>query len=243
MPSSADSHLFPADAIASGLRRLRRIRKELIAVLSIAAVAGALLMVASQLYQRREDRKKAEALAARIRSGEIVLERPHSPSLGPANAKVTLVEFLDPQCGSCRKMFPKVKELLASRGDVRLVVRYMPFQAQSVHAAIAAEAARVQGKYWEMLAMLFERQEDWGTAERPRTELITGYARALGLDMAAWERAMADPALRKQVETDQADAGNVPIGSVPTFFVNGHKFRGKLELDALQAVVDKQLQL
>jgi protein-disulfide isomerase len=57
--------------------------------------------------------------------------------------------------------------------------------------------------------------------------------------MEAWERAMADPALRKQVETDQTDAGSVPLGSVPTFFVNGQKFRGKLELGALQAVVDK----
>src|SRR5690606_22881454 len=77
------------------------------------------------------------------------LIRPHSVTFGPSDAKVTLVEFLDPECESCRAFFPFVKQLLDEyKNDLRLVIRYAPFHPNATQAIKIMEAARKQDKYW-----------------------------------------------------------------------------------------------
>ena len=98
------------------------------------------------------------------------LVRPDSPVLGAANAKVTIVEFLDPECESCAAFSPAVKKILQEYdGRVRLVVRYMPFHPNSLRAAAWTEAAGEQGKYWQMQELLFQRQSEWGEKHGPAT--------------------------------------------------------------------------
>lgn len=150
------------------------------------------------------------------------LVRPDSPVLGPTDARVTMVEFLDPECESCRAAFPIVKQLLAQYPkDLRLVVRYFPLHRNSVLAAIATEAAGQQGKYAEMQELLFSRQTDWGEKSTPQTELFKQYAAELGLDAQKFAAALADPALKAKVDRDKADGAAAGVTGTPTFFVNG----------------------
>ncbi len=120
------------------------------------------------------------------------LVRPDSPTLGAADAKVTIVEFLDPECESCRAFNPTVKKMLKDYdGKVRLVVRYMPLHPNSLLAATYTEAAGEQGKYWQMQEILFQCQSEWGTRHGPQTTtqqpnapaLFEKYAMELGLDL------------------------------------------------------------
>ena len=156
-------------------------------------------------------------------SAPAILEREDSPSRGPADAPVTLVEFLDPECEACRAFSPYVKQLLVEYPeDVRLVVRYVPGHANSALAITALEAARAQDEdlYWEMLDLLFERQPDWGEQQEPQGLAFLDAAATVGLDTAPIEAAMAagDAPI---VERDLDDAVAAGVTGTPTFFVNG----------------------
>jgi protein-disulfide isomerase len=171
-----------------------------------------------------------------------VLVRDDSPALGPADAPVTLVEFLDPECESCRAFYPIVKEVLDDyAGDVRLVVRYVPGHANSALAAIALEAAREQDetKYWEMLELLFERQPEWGERQEPQPQAFLDAAAAVGLDVGPIQTAM-DAGDTSMVERDLADALAVDVGGTPTFFVNGTEV-SDLSPEGLRAAIDAAL--
>ena len=163
------------------------------------------------------------------------LVRPDSPTLGPADAPVTLVEFLDPECESCGAFHPTVKRILKDYdGKVRLVVRYMPFHPNSVLAATVTEAAGEQGKYWEMQELLFRRQPEWGeihghgghaappVRREPAGVLFERYAAELGLE---WRGcAPRSPGtLRPKVERDKRDGQTLGVSKTPTFFVNGRQ--------------------
>lgn len=154
-------------------------------------------------------------------SAEVRLIYPDSPTKGPADAKVTLVEFLDPECESCRAAHPLVKQLLAEyEGRIRYVVRYVPGHANSALAVAALEEAGRQGRYWEMLDLLFARQPEWGERSTPQTAAFLAYGRQVGLDVDALTAALESPDLRK-VERDAADARALAIRGTPTFFING----------------------
>src|SRR5690606_3339619 len=134
------------------------------------------------------------------------LVRPHSPKLGPDEARVQLVEFLDPECESCRAFHPVVKQLLGEfDGQVQLVIRYMPFHGNSAYAASVLEAARLQGKYWEALDLLFAHQPEWGSHHQPRPELILEYMKTLDLDMAKLETDIQNPNFQWRIDQDMQD--------------------------------------
>jgi len=132
-------------------------RKE-IKILVLIGVAVVIAAMIGARYYRESLQSERKSTAANS-----PLVRPDSPSLGLADAPVTLVEFLDPECESCRAFYPTVKRILKDYdGKVRLVVRYMTFHQNSALAATFTEAAGEQGKYWEMQETLFRRQPEWG---------------------------------------------------------------------------------
>ncbi|MAS35466.1 MAG: disulfide bond formation protein DsbA [Anaerolineaceae bacterium] len=150
------------------------------------------------------------------------LIRPDSPSLGAADAPVTIVEFLDPECESCRAAFPAVKQILEEySGRVQLVVRYFPLHTNSVLAATATEAAGQQGKYWEMQELLFTRQTEWGEQRTPQTDRFINYAQELGLDIDQFTAALDDSAVFEKIERDRQDGIALGVDGTPTFFING----------------------
>src|SRR5829696_4809401 len=121
------------------------------------------------------------------------LLRADAASIGPADAKVTLIEFYDPECESCASFHPAVKGLLKEfEGKVRFVARYATFHKNARLAAIYTEAAGEQGKYWEMQAKLFEKQGEWGekhgqaapaTPVAPPDAMFQKYAQELGMNV------------------------------------------------------------
>ena len=178
------------------------------------------------------------------------LIRPDSPSMGPADAKVTIVEFLDPECESCRAMAPIVKKLMKDyEGKVRLVVRYMPLHKNSLVAASWTEAAGEQGKYWQMQELIFQRQPEWGTkhdidpdssAQPDAKKQFEKYAMELGLDVEKMLKAIEDHRFTSKITRDQADGQSLGVRSTPTFFVNGRKLMRLGEAE-LKALIDEEL--
>ena len=176
------------------------------------------------------------------------LIRPDSPTLGPADAKVTIVEFLDPECESCAGFAPIVKKILKDYdGKVRLVVRYMPLHPNSLSAATFTEAAGEQGKYWEAQEMLFQRQSEWGTKHglqtAPATDinaLFRKYAGELGLDMNKMNAAFAENKFKAKTERDRKDGESLGVRQTPTLFVNGRKLM-RLGDAELRALIDDEL--
>lgn len=171
-----------------------------------------------------------------------ILVREDSPTLGRADAPVTLVEFLDPECEACRAFNPFTKQILAEYGDqVRLVVRYVAGHANSTLAVLALEAARKQSedKYWAMLDLLYERQPEWGEREDPQSQAFLDAAAAVGLDTAPIQAAMAQGDTT-MIERDLADARKAKIDGTPTFFVNGAMLDAPTP-EALRAAIDAAL--
>ena len=177
------------------------------------------------------------------------LVRPDSPTLGPADAKVTIVEFLDPECESCAAFSPVVKKILKDHdGKVRLVIRYMPLHPNSLRAATLTEAAGEQGKYWEMQELLFRKHSEWGERHGAPTNaqpanipaLFEKYAMELGLDMEKVNAAIKENRYQAKLERDRRDVQTLGVRKTPSFFVNGRMLMRFSEYD-LRALVEDEL--
>jgi len=145
---------------------------------------------------------------------------------GPESTDVTLVEYGDFACPSCRGAYGFVKDLLTRQPDVRFVFRANPrshFFPDAESAAEAAEIAASHGKFWEMYDRLFEGDE--GVA-RPRLVML---ARELDLDVARFERDLDTRAFREAVRLQEVSGWHSHVLSTPTFFVNGVRFDDSLE--------------
>lgn len=162
-----------------------------------------------------ESEPLAPELAAR-------LIRPHSPILGPTNAPVTIVEFLDPACEACRAYAPVVKQVMFLHPeDVRVVVRYAAFHRGSDEAIRILDAARQQGKFDDILGVLFDAQPDWASHGSPDLDRAWKAAGAAGLDLARARRDARSPAADEVLKIDDEDINALAVESTPTFFING----------------------
>ncbi len=162
----------------------------------------------------------------------------YSPTKGPADAKVIIAEFFDPGCEACRALDPHVKKLLAAHpGKIRLVHRYMPLHQGADTMVKILEAARLQGKYWETLAVMFDSQPEWASHHHPQPEKIWPYLPAAGVDVAQIRKDMETPRFNQIIEQDMADAKLLGARKTPTFFVNGKPLPsfGLKQLNALVA--------
>lgn len=143
---------------------------------------------------------------------------------GDANAPLELIEYGDYECPYCGRAYPIVKDIQQNLGsDLRFVFRNFPLSRIHPHAfaaAVAAEAAAKQGKFWEMHDIIFENQE---TLEK---EDILQFAGSLGLDIPRFENDMQQQALIEKVEGDFESGIRSGVNRTPTFFINGKKFEG-----------------
>ncbi|GAA1672933.1 hypothetical protein GCM10010977_33250 [Citricoccus zhacaiensis] len=156
-------------------------------------------------------------------TGQLVRENSRVLSQAP-NEKAVLVEFLDFECEGCAAAYPVVEDLRAEYGDtVTFVHRYFPLPGHpnSMTAATAVEAAAQQGAYEAMYQKMFDTQEQWSHTAEDRSPVFRGYAEKLGLDMAAYDAAVADPATRARIEQDLADGAALGVQGTPTFFLDG----------------------
>lgn len=161
------------------------------------------------------------------------------PSLGPANAQVTIVEFADYQCGYCRKVYPTLRELLEEyEGKVRLVYRDYPLggpNPQGMTPSIAANCAASQGKYWEMHDQLM-RVGDYTTTG------LESAATAAGLDLGPWKDCTTNSQAQVAEITADFEAGQAAgVNGTPAFFVNGVFLNGAVPKEQFKAVIDREL--
>jgi protein-disulfide isomerase len=143
---------------------------------------------------------------------------------GNPDAPVTLEEFGDFQCPPCGQFSIFVEELLKEY-DSRLRVIFrnfpLPLHEHAREAAIAAEAAGFQGKFWEMHDKLYHEQSEWSKAPNAR-ELFESYASALGLDVDQFKKDMDGDKARERVDSDHALGDSLGIKVTPTLFINKH---------------------
>ncbi len=185
--------------------------------LGLAAFAGGAIV----LNRRRA--AEAEAIAAATPAADqALLIRPHSPSFGPADAPVTLVEFFDPSCEACRAYHPVVQEIRRQFPDqVRVVLRYTVFHEGSDEAVRILETARMQDKFEPVLDALLERQPLWAVHGMPRLDVAWQIAGAAGLDLKRAESDRLFPGITGILNQDMADVEALGVRLTPTFFLNG----------------------
>jgi protein-disulfide isomerase len=160
-----------------------------------------------------------------------------APILGPASAPITLVEFSDYQCPFCGRGNVTIEQLRKEYGPkIRIVMKQFPlsFHPNARPAALAALAAGEQGKYWEMHAKLFEKQQ-------LQPSDIEGYAKDIGLNVAKWKAAQSKPELAKRIEADQAQGASLGVTGTPAFFVNGRFLSGAKPIESFKAIIDDEL--
>ena len=187
-------------------------------------VVGLLALVALFFYwgmttyqQRVQSTQDAQVLAEQSR-----LVRMHSPVLGPQNAPVTIVEFFDPACETCRAFYPLVKNLMAQHPDkIKLVIRYAAFHQGSDVVVKLLEAAKSQGKYQAVLEALLAAQPAWADHGQPNLETAFAVAQQAGLDLSQARQAMESPAMQALLQQDMDDLTALQVTKTPTFFVNG----------------------
>jgi protein-disulfide isomerase len=149
---------------------------------------------------------------------------PHDHVQGPANAPVTLVEYGDYECPHCGRAYPIIKSMQKRLGNrLRFVFRNLPLaelHPNATAAAELAEAAGMQGKFWEMHDVLFENQR----ALEP--DDLRGYVKKLGLNVGKLEEALAGGAPSDRVRKDFMSAIRSGANGTPTFFINGERYDG-----------------
>jgi protein-disulfide isomerase len=150
-----------------------------------------------------------------------------SPSRGPDDARVVIVEFADFECPFCQKIAPELDGVWEKRRDkVRFVYKFMPL-AMHPHGDIAARAAiaaDMQGKFWEMHRLLFASGQ-----HLEQSDLET-YATSLGLDVPRFRTDMLSPAARARIDADRKEADELQVKGTPTIFIDGREYDSRVDM-------------
>ena|SRR2546423_7611357 len=163
----------------------------------------------------------------------------HDHILGLKNAAITLVEYGDYQCPHCGAAHPVIKEIQKNFSrKLRFVFRHFPLS--NVHelalpAAIAAEAAGRQHRFWEMHNMIFDHQPELSEFA------FSEFAQELGLNMPAFRMDLQDHAIVEKVESDFESGVRSGVNGTPSFFINGSKYNGGYDYASLASSIEEKL--
>jgi protein-disulfide isomerase len=191
----------------------------IVAVLVAALIGGALLLKSD-------------------RSNDSLTNAPSNPSPAvepdrklPANVVVTLEEFADYQCPPCGELHPTLKKLKQEFGpNLNFIFRNLPLTTihkNALTAAQAAEAARMQNRFWEMHDLLYENQNLWKDDINPRA-IFRKFASDIGLDTARFVRDLDDKQVQLRIEADQDAAAGLGINGTPTILIDGRQLRAEV---------------
>jgi protein-disulfide isomerase len=160
-----------------------------------------------------------------------------APSMGPANAPVTIIEFSDYECPYCKRAEPTVKQVLDTYKDkVRLVYRHypLPFHQNAKPAAQASACANAQGKFWEYHEKVF-------TAPSLAKDTLKSLAGQTGLDQAKFDACLDNNETAGIVDKDMEDASAVGVRGTPAFFINGRMISGAQPFDRFKEIIEEEL--
>jgi protein-disulfide isomerase len=224
--------------------------KRILPFVMIVIVLGA--GVATAWYLQRTPRESPQPApapnASPTASAAVPVEPGAEPAhaLGNADAPVTLEEFGDFECPPCGLVHPILKNLEAEFGPARLriIFREFPLVPNHVHAlaaARAAEAAGLQGKFWEMHDMIYEHQKDWHEAFDVRP-IFEGYAKTSGIDVAQFQRDNANEIVERRIFLDGKRGHSLGVQGTPTIFLNGREVPfPSLAEDKLRELINAEL--
>ncbi|MBI4114327.1 MAG: DsbA family protein [Candidatus Niyogibacteria bacterium] len=164
---------------------------------------------------------------------------------GAETARVVVTEYGDFQCPACRSYFPVVKALSEEFAGENVVFAYRHFPLRSIHknaqdAARASEAAGLQGKFWEMHDILYERQDDWAKKRNPR-DLFIAYAGEIGVDMSRFESDFESDAVNLAVEDDYSNGISAGVNATPSFFINGSYINNPSNYEEFKSIIEQSL--
>ena len=174
----------------------------------------------------------------------------HSATKGAVEAPVTIIEYSDFQCPACRSAAFVVDEILEKYGNsVYLIYRPFPLggHKHAMSAALGAECARGQGKFWEYHDKLFENQSLWGDNDlkidlSSPSNTFTSYAMELNLDVDTFNQCMKNPATAKRINAAKAEGVALQVRRTPTFFLNGVRVVGGRSLKArYKEIIEKAI--
>ncbi len=169
-------------------------------------------------------------------------------TVGSKSAKVMVVEFADFQCPACGAFHPDLKKIKSDYKDkIYFVYRHfpLPMHKNARVAAQAAQAAALQGKFWQMHDMLFEKQAEWSEIADP-TDLFVAYAKDLKLDSEKFKKVLTENTGSAVIQKDIDDGNKAGVNATPTIFVNGKKVEGANSIADLatqvRSAIDTELQ-
>jgi protein-disulfide isomerase len=224
--------------------------------LALATLAGVLVMLTISLWNMRAVNRLGErvgkletqlaggaAQPTAVRQGPdptrvYTINVAGAATKGPETAPVTIAEFSDFQCPFCQRVGPTLEQIERVYQDkVRIVWKHLPLSIHqnAMDAALAAEAARNQGKFWEYHDKLFANQD------RLDRDDLKRYAKELGLDMTRFEKDILDPDEKKKIDADIAEARTLGVNSTPSFFINGRFIRGVQRFETFSKTIDEEL--
>ena len=180
--------------------------------------------------------------AAKVDSSLLI--RADSDKIASGSGTVTLVEFGDFQCPACGVYYPVVKQVISDFSS-QLTYVFRNFPLDTIHAnahiaALAAEAAGRQGKYWEMHDMLYEKQADWSENKSAKDIFVT-YATSLGLNIDQFKKDIDSSDVANKVQEDINDANALAISQTPTFFLDGVKIDNPASLADFETLIKAEI--
>lgn len=186
------------------------------------ALVGAILvlafLMASMIYRNHQSSTQSGAVS----QNQSMVERQGAATKGSADARVTIVEFLDPACGTCRDFFPMVQNLISQYpGKVRVMVRYAPLHPGSDQVVKMLEAAHRQGKFWPALELLFNNQNRWTVNHTSQPMQALNILNSMDLDQERFTADMNSPEVSRVIQQDINDGQSLNVRATPEFFVNG----------------------
>ena len=202
--------------------------------------AGALAGAAALMYM--VTRPKAVSIPANVAVLAADTAGFRGYLLGSDSAKVEVSEYADYQCPACQYFesvqFPSVRQQLITTGMVRWRYRDFPLEQHqnSRVAAHAAACAADQNKYWEMHALIYERQPEWAE-KRDAAGLLRSYATSAGLNLTAFDQCMTAAKYAGRIQASSEEGKKLGVGSTPTFLIGGRLYAGALSSDSLRTLV------
>ncbi len=212
-------------------------------------IAGALIAGAVFYSNRNPSSQTANPIGES--GGKVEVSADDDPFLGPANAKVTIIEFSDYQCPFCRSFWRETlsqikQEYIDSGKSVKFV--YRDFPLSSIHPlaqkyAEAAECTQDQNKYWEMHDKIFQEQDKLGrgTIGNYAVSDIKRWAGELGLNGSEFNQCLDSGKYAEEVKKDFDDGSKAGVNGTPTFFINGKSLVGSQPFESFKAIIDQEL--
>ena len=205
------------------------------------SVAGILILafgLAAVIYNNHQSSQQGTSGDGR----SAMFERQSAPIKGPVDARVTIVEFFDPACGTCADFYPLVNQLIEKYpGKVRVMMRYAALHKGSDEVVKMLEAAHLQGKFFPALELLFKNQRRWIINHVSQPDRARGILNGMALDHEKLTTEMNQAAVTQALQKDVQDVQRFNIQATPEFFVNGRSLPS-FGFRQLSELVDKAVE-